>query len=243
MFDIVNFVLKNVWPNAFLSAFREENLKMKFSYEDIENFKKRDAKVLNNLIKPFRVLTGKNLKNQLIMYMNYYAGKNISENIVTLIKRLNLDNKRFKYNIDHENKLFVVDYGSDNSSYYWCNLDKMKKYVEEAMFKETGIHGFGVKMNNFPYVKLKDMNRLDDIKEFCNIFGTEFSYVYFYFNECAFKESTNKLSIDTGIKARYLVPYVECISSSNVRKSDLPVFVYESTYDNKIESAEIRISL
>lgn len=241
LFDIVNIVLKNVWPKAVLTVFREDNLKMYFSYEDIENFKKRDVKVLNKLIKPFRELTGKNLKNQLIVYMNYYAGKNISDNMVTLIKRLKLDNKRFKYNIDYENKLFVVDYGSDNSRYYLCNLDKMKKYVEEAMFKETGIHGFGVKMNNFPYVKLTDMNRLDDIKEFCNIFGTEFLYVYFYFNECAFKASTNKLSIDTGIKARYLAPFVECYSDSNVRKCELPVLVYESTYDNKITSRKIGI--
>lgn len=244
LFDIVNFVLKNVWPNAYLSVFREENLKMNFSYEDIENFKKRDAKVLNNLIKTFRVLTGKNLKNQLIMYMNYYADKNMSENMVTLIKRLKLDNKHFNYNIDCKNKLFVVDYGSDNrSEYYICNLNKLKTYVEEAMFKETGIHGFSVKMNNFPNVKSKDMNRLDDIKEFCNIFGTEFRNVYFYFNECAFKNISMPNNIDTHISAYYVSLTVECTPDSIVRRLNLPLFTFKNTNVNKIESKDINIKI
>ncbi len=247
LFDIVDFVLINVWPKAVLSVFREENLKMYFSYEDIENFKKRDVKILNKLIKPFHVFSGKNLKNQLIMYMNYYAGNNISDNMITLLKRLKLDNKKIKYNIDYENKLFVVDYGSDNrSNDYICNLNKLKTYVEEAMFKETGIHGFGVKMNNFPNVKSKDMNRLDDIKEFCNIFGTEFRNVYFYFNECAFNGFT-KISIlkniDTHISAYYVSLIVYCTPDSIVRRLNLPSFTYKNKTDNAIASKGIYVRI
>lgn len=244
LFDIVKFALKNVWPKAVLSVFHEDNLKMYFSYEDIENFKKRDVKVLNKLIKPFRTLTGKNLKNQLIMYMNYYAGNNISDNMLTLIKRLKLENKRFKYNIDYENKLFVVDYDSDNrSDYYICNLNKLKTYVEEAMFKETGVHGFGVKMNNFPNVKSKDMNRLDDIKEFCNIFGTDFRNVYFYFNECAFKNISMPNNIDTRISAYYVLLSVKCTPDSIVRRLNLPSFTYKNKIVNEVESKRIYINL
>ena len=199
LFIILNESAKKIWPKSFVSEFKEINVfDILFYHKDIENFINRNNAILNKSIKLLKKITGKNLKNNLISYFSYYNRKPINDNLVKYFNKMKLSGKDFDYAIDTEEHLMKIQMGNIVNTTYTFDIEQIKKLTEETLYKETGVHGYKLKLHGFAYLKFY-LKSLQEFKDIVDIFGDDCSSITIVVDDDFFENLSSKKVIKSGL--------------------------------------------